>query len=128
MRRKLQTKRGRQRYALRMQTVEPVFGQIKQGRGFRQFLLRGLEKVSGEWSLICTGHNLLKLFRFGAAQSRETPTNRFAASVPNIVEGGQHSEAYEAIGPSVAAPGNNSCRRLTSPVSKTRQVNPQTGC
>ena len=55
MRRKLQTKRGRQRYALRMQTVEPVFGQIKQGRGFRQFLLRGLEKVSGEWSLICTG-------------------------------------------------------------------------
>ena len=58
MRRKLQTKRGRQRYALRMQTVEPVFGQIKQGRGFRQFLLRGLEKVNGEWSLICTGHNV----------------------------------------------------------------------
>ena len=65
MRRKLQTKRGRQRYALRMATVEPVFGQIKQGRGFRQFLLRGLEKVQGEWSMICTGHNLLKLFRFG---------------------------------------------------------------
>ena len=65
MRRKLQTKRGRQRYALRMGTVEPVFGQIKQGRGFRQFLLRGLEKVQGEWSLICTSHNLLKLFRFG---------------------------------------------------------------
>ena len=85
MRRKLQTKRGRQRYALRMQTVEPVFGRIKQGRGFRQFLLRGLEKVSGEWSLICTGHNLLKLFRFGAAQPRETPTNRFAANVSNIV-------------------------------------------
>ena len=66
MRRKLQTKRGRQRYALRMATVEPVFGQIKQGRGFRQFLLRGLEKVQREWLLICTGHNLLKLFRFGA--------------------------------------------------------------
>ena len=65
MRRKLQTKRGRQRYALRMETVEPVFGQIKQGRGFRQFLLRGLHKVQGEWSLICTGHNLLKLFRYG---------------------------------------------------------------
>ena len=65
MRRKLQTKRGRQRYALRMETAEPVFGQIKQGRGFRQFLLRGLEKVQGEWSLICTGHNLLKLFKFG---------------------------------------------------------------
>ena len=66
MRRKLQTKRGRQRYALRMGTVEPVFGQIKQARGFRQFLLRGLEKVNREWSLICTGHNLLKLFRYGA--------------------------------------------------------------
>ena len=65
MRRKLQTRRGRQRYALRMATLEPVFGQIKAGRGFRQFLLRGLEKVQGEWSLICTGHNLLKLFRFG---------------------------------------------------------------
>ena len=73
MRRKLQTKRGRQRYALRMETVEPVFGQIKAGRGFRQSLMRGLEKVQGEWSLICTGHNpesssgqaLLKLFRFG---------------------------------------------------------------
>ena len=65
MRRKLQTKRGRKRYALRMETVEPVFGQIKEGRGFRQFLLRGLEKVNAEWSLICTGHNLLKLFRCG---------------------------------------------------------------
>ena len=69
MRRKLQTRRGRQRYALRMATVEPVFGQIKAGRGFhpanlRQFLLRGLgQKVNGEWSLICTRHNLLKLFR-----------------------------------------------------------------
>ena len=66
MRRKLRTKRGRERYGLRKETVEPVFGQIKQGRGFRQFLLRGLEQVNGEWSLICTGHNLLKLFRFGA--------------------------------------------------------------
>ena len=65
MRRKLRTKRGRQRYALRMETVEPVFGQIKQGRGFRQFLLRGLSKVNREWLLICTGHNLLKLFRHG---------------------------------------------------------------
>ena len=46
-----------------MQTVEPVFGQIKQGQGLRQFLLRGLQKVQGEWSLIFTGHNLLKLFR-----------------------------------------------------------------
>lgn len=62
MRRKLRTRRGKKRYALRMETVEPVLGQIKQGRGFRQSLLRGLNKVRGEWRLICTGHNLLKLF------------------------------------------------------------------
>jgi transposase len=51
----------RSRYRLRKQTVEPVFGHIKQARGFRQFLLRGLEKVKGEWAMICTAHNLLKL-------------------------------------------------------------------
>ena len=51
----------RSRYRLRKHTVEPVFGQIKQARGFRQLLLRGLEKVRGEWALICTAHNLLKL-------------------------------------------------------------------
>lgn len=63
MARKLLTKRGRAVYAERKKIVEPVFGQIKQGRGFRQFLLRGLRKVQGEWSLICTTHNLLKLWR-----------------------------------------------------------------
>ncbi|HRT93990.1 MAG TPA: IS1182 family transposase [Planctomycetota bacterium] len=62
VRRKLWTKRGRATYALRKQIVEPVFGQIKQGRGLRQFLLRGLEKVRGEWSLWCTTHNLLKMW------------------------------------------------------------------
>jgi transposase len=51
----------RSRYRLRKQVVEPVFGQIKQARGFRQFLLRGKNKVSGEWSLLCTVHNMLKL-------------------------------------------------------------------
>src|SRR5437588_1257382 len=61
MRRKLQRAGRRSRYRLRKQVVEPVFGQIKQGRGFRQFLLRGLEQVTGEWSLVCTAHNLLKL-------------------------------------------------------------------
>lgn len=71
MRRKLRTKKGRKRYALRKETVEPVFGQIKQGRGFRQFLLRGLVKVRSEWRLICTGHNLLKLFT--AARYSLTP-------------------------------------------------------
>ena len=49
-------------YRLRKQVVEPVFGQIKQARGFRQFLLRGVEKVRAEWAMICTAHNLLKLF------------------------------------------------------------------
>ena len=69
MRRKLRTRRGRERHAMRLETVEPVFGQIKHGRGFRQFLLRGLAKVNREWRLICAGHNLLKLFRFGAGMS-----------------------------------------------------------
>ena len=51
----------RSRYRLRKQTVEPVFGQIKQARGFRQVLLRGLYNVAQEWSLVCVAHNLLKL-------------------------------------------------------------------
>jgi len=63
MARKLRTKKGRETYAKRKGMVEPVFGQIKQARGFRQFLLRGLAKMRGEWSLICLTHNLQKLFR-----------------------------------------------------------------
>jgi hypothetical protein len=63
MKRKLKTKVGAAVYARRKCIVEPVFGQIKQGRGFRQFLLRGLEKVQGEWALICTTHNLLKFYK-----------------------------------------------------------------
>ena len=54
-------------YRLRKQVVEPVFGQIKQGRGFRQFLLRGVKKVRAEWAMICTTHNLLKLFTLAKA-------------------------------------------------------------
>jgi transposase len=53
----------RSRYRLRKQIVEPVFGQIKQARGFRQFLLRGLTAVRYEWALVCTAHNLAKLTR-----------------------------------------------------------------
>jgi Transposase DDE domain len=56
-------KAGAAVYALRKTIVEPVFGQIKQARGFRRFLLRGLEKVRGEWALICMTHNLLKLHK-----------------------------------------------------------------
>ena len=64
MGRKLKRAGYRSRYRLRKQIVEPVFGQIKQARGFRQFLLRGIEKVKDEWALICTAHNLAKLARF----------------------------------------------------------------
>ena len=63
MRRKLLTKKGRAIYAKRKEIVEPVFGQTKRCRGFRQFSLRGLKKVKCEWSLICTTNNLLKLWR-----------------------------------------------------------------
>jgi len=62
MKRKLQTKMGRAVYAARKCVVEPVFGQIKQARGFRQFLLRGKEKVKGEWPLLCLTHNVLRLY------------------------------------------------------------------
>lgn len=68
MTRKLQTKAGRAVYALRKCVVEPVFGQIKQGRGFRQFLLRGIRKVKGEWALVCMTHNVLRLY--AACQAR----------------------------------------------------------
>jgi transposase len=63
MERKLETKVGAAVYATRKWIVEPVFGQIKQARGFRQFLLRGIEKVRGEWALICLTHNLLKFHK-----------------------------------------------------------------
>ena len=63
MRRKLRSVTGKALYAARKQIVEPVFGQIKSARGIRQFLLRGLEKVSAEWQLICLTHNLLKIWR-----------------------------------------------------------------
>jgi transposase len=61
MRARLKRAGHRSRYRLRKVTVEPVFGQIKAARGFRQFLLRGLAKVQGEFSLVATAHNLLKL-------------------------------------------------------------------
>jgi len=63
MRQKLKTTQGRAVYKMRKAIVEPVFGQIKQVRGFRRFSFRGREKVSAEWQLICLTHNLLKLFR-----------------------------------------------------------------
>lgn len=66
MARKIRKAGRSSRYRLRKQVVEPVFGQIKQARGFRQFLLRGLQNVRAEWSLICTAHNLNKLAKAAA--------------------------------------------------------------
>ncbi len=62
---KVRTPAGRALYARRKVIVEPVFGQIKEVRGFRRFLLRGLAHIRGEWSLVCLTHNLLKLWRYG---------------------------------------------------------------
>jgi transposase len=69
MERLLRTEKGRKAYGKRKETVEPVFGQIKDARGFRSFLLRGLDNVKAEWQLICLTHNLLKLYRWGLAQA-----------------------------------------------------------
>jgi transposase len=63
MRYKLKTAAGKALYAARKHIVEPVFGMTKSARGIRRFLLRGLEKVSAEWQLICLTHNLLKIWR-----------------------------------------------------------------
>jgi len=63
MARKLRTRKGRETYSKRKSIVEPVFGQIKGARGFVQFSLRGLDKMRGEWAIVCLTHNLLKLFR-----------------------------------------------------------------
>jgi len=63
MREKLRSDEGKQIYSRRKAVVEPVFGQAKEARGLRRFLLRGLEAVGKEWSLICTAGNLLKLHK-----------------------------------------------------------------
>jgi transposase len=64
---KVQSPAGRALYARRKVIVEPVFGQIKEARGFRRFLLRGLAKIRGEWCLVCLTHNLLKVWRYACA-------------------------------------------------------------
>lgn len=65
MARKVRTKKGRATYSKRKHIVEPVFGQIKEVRGFRRFSLRGSENVTCEWDIVCLTHNILKLFRSG---------------------------------------------------------------
>ncbi len=65
MRYKLTLSENKKRYRNREQSVEPVFGQIKEGRGLRQFLLRGLQNVGALWKLECAAHNVHKLWRAG---------------------------------------------------------------
>ena len=80
MKNKLCTPQGRKRYALRKQTVEPVFGIIKEVMRFRQFLMRGMGKTAGEWNLVCCSYNLKRLFSllgsrsasFNAPEDRKT--------------------------------------------------------
>jgi transposase len=67
MRYRLQTKEGKKRYALRKQTPEPVFGIIKSVLGFRQFLLRGLDNVRGEWKLVTMAWNMKRIFALAGA-------------------------------------------------------------
>jgi hypothetical protein len=71
---RLRSKKGSALFAQRKAIVEPVNGQIKEGRGLRRFLLRGLEKVDGEWHLIAATHNLLKLLRFTRLQQQALVT------------------------------------------------------
>ena len=83
MKRKRQTKTRRAVYAAQKTIVEPVFGQIKQARGFRQFLLRGLVKVRGEWALLCLTHNILRFAKRPRFHLHFTPTD---GSWINLVE------------------------------------------
>ena len=69
MRNKLSTPQGRERYGLRKQTVEPVFGIIKEVMRFRQFLMRGQDEVAGEWNLVCCSYNLKRLFSLLGSRS-----------------------------------------------------------
>ena len=66
---KVRTPAGKALYAKRKVIEEPVFGHIKEARGFRRFLLRGLAAIRGEWRLVCLTHNLLKLWRYGRVLS-----------------------------------------------------------
>jgi transposase len=77
MERKLLTKRGRALYKMRGILVEPVYGQIKEGQGFRRFMRRGLDAAASETSLVATSHNLLKLWRSGQAPWGYWPTARW---------------------------------------------------
>ena len=82
-----------------MEPVEPVFGQIKQVGGFRQFLLRSLDKVNREWLLICTGHNLLKLFRFGGGPPGKARGNGPSGNIKECSGSASNSVFQRLSGP-----------------------------
>ena len=69
MKHRLETKKGRELYALRKQTIEPIFGIIKETLGFRRFSLRGLSNVNTEWTLVTLAYNLKRLFHIGSTPS-----------------------------------------------------------
>jgi transposase len=73
MKRKLASDEGKARYAKRRETVEPVFGQIKEQQGARRFIRRGMTACKAEWKLLCGTHNLLKLWRHTATQRAAMP-------------------------------------------------------
>jgi len=70
---RLRTREGRERYKLRKQTVEPVFGIIKQAMGFRQVSMRGRKKAETEWTLVCLSYNMKRLFNLKRSLCPETP-------------------------------------------------------
>jgi len=89
MRHRLKTVEGQALYALRKQTVEPVFGIIKEIMGFRRFSLRGLKKVSTEWTLVCLSYNFKRLFNLKtqAFAPKKTSGRRAASQIPMIFSG-----------------------------------------
>ena len=84
MRKKLESKTGKSIYKLRKEVVEPVFGNIKHNIGFRRFLLRGKEKVKGEFGLILIVHNILKITRFIKKKMVESANNRTNTGLLNL--------------------------------------------
>ena len=88
MREVLTSPAGRKLYGLRKETVEPVFGQIKEVRGIRRFRLRGLVRSSHEWQLICATHDLLKLYRHRTGQWTPKPRKRRGHASPRVLGAG----------------------------------------
>jgi len=81
MDRKVSNKAGRALYAKRQQIIEPIFGQIKDGRRIRGFMRKGKAAAASEWKLICGTHNLLKLYRRVLSDAGAAPYSRVAGAL-----------------------------------------------